>query len=74
MEENKTGHHLAIYNNKTVIIDYVEPKEEFKYACMRISDNLGTGNNSTDQGFVITPDNKKYLITRQSRKAKLIIE
>ena len=32
-------HHIVEYNGKTVIMDYVQPKEEFKFACMRIIDN-----------------------------------
>ena len=71
MAENQTDHHIAIYNNKTVIMDYIDnPKEEFKYACFRVRDNLKTGT----VGYVITPKGKKYLISRESRKAKLITE
>jgi hypothetical protein len=74
MEPNTTGHHIVKYNNRTVIMNYVLPKEEFKYGRMRISDNLGTGKDSTQEGYIITPDNKVYLITRSSRKAKLITD
>jgi len=73
MEKNK--HHIAVYNNKEVVMDYVKnPKEEFKYACMRIYDNLGTGPTPTDKGYVICPDGKKYEISRDSKKAKLVKE
>ena len=59
-------HHVIIYNNKRVVMDYIEnPKEEFKYACMRISDNNATG-------IVITPDGKQYQVTPYSKTARLI--
>lgn len=59
------GHHIAEYNGKQVVMDYVSPKEEFKYACMRIIDNGANG-------IVICPDGKRYEVTQSSRKAKLI--
>ena len=58
-------HHTAEYNNKIVVMDYVEPKEEFKYACMRIIDNGANG-------IITTPDGKRYEISQSSRMAKLI--
>jgi len=58
-------HHTAEYNGKVVCMAYVEPKEEFKYACMRIIDNGANG-------IVITPDGKRYEVNQSSRKAKLI--
>ena len=59
-------HTQAIYNGKTVTMDYIKnPKDEFKFACMRIIDN-GTN------GVVVTPDGKRYEVTQNSRKAKLI--
>lgn len=70
MPKNETSHHLAFYNNKMVIMNYVDKKEEFKYACMRIRDNINAG----DFGYVITPKNKKYLVNRESKIAKLIKE
>jgi hypothetical protein len=58
-------HCQAIYNGKTVLIDYVPKKAEFKTACMRIIDNCA-------DGIVETPDGKRYAINRNSRMAKLI--
>lgn len=64
--ENNPVHHLAVYNGKVVSMDYIKnPKDEFKYACMRIIDN---GANGT----VICPDGKQYEVTQSSKKAKLI--
>jgi hypothetical protein len=64
MENQK--HHIAEYNGKRVVMDYIQnPKEEFKYACMRIIDNGA-------DGIVYCPDGKKYEVTQKSRKAKLI--
>lgn len=58
-------HHKAIYNNKIVIMDYVSPKEEFKYACMRIIDNGASG-------IVECPNGKRYQVSQSNRTAKLI--
>lgn len=59
-------HHIAEYNGKQVIMDYVpNPKEEFKYACMRIIDNGA-------DGIVTCPNGKRYEVTQKSKKAKLI--
>ncbi len=66
MENSKN--HIAVYNGKEVVIDYVDPKNEFKRACQRIQDNIKAG----DKGFVITPDGLKYEISSGSRKAKLV--
>ncbi len=60
-------HHTAEYNGKVVIMDYVKPEEEFRYACMRIVDNGASG-------IVTTLDGKRYEISRSQRKAKLITE
>lgn len=58
-------HHTASYNGKVVVMDYVKPKEEFKYACMRIIDNGANG-------IVETPSGQRYEVTQCSRKAKLL--
>jgi hypothetical protein len=61
-------HHVAVYNGKTVVMDYIKnPKDEFKFACMRIIDNNASG-------IVITPKGKRYEVTQGSRTAKLIKE
>ena len=62
-------HCIAVYNNKQVIMDYIDnPKDEFKFACMRVRDNLESGS----VGYVITPKGNKYLITREAKMAKLV--
>ncbi len=64
MPENK--HHIAIYNGKSVIMDYIDnPKHEFKYACMRIIDNGASG-------IVVCPNGKRYEVNQSNRTAKLI--
>ena len=63
------AHHIAVYNGKRVSMDYISnPKEEFKFACMRIQDNIKAG----DKGIVITPTGRIYEIRSGSRTAKLI--
>jgi hypothetical protein len=59
------SHHRAIYNGKTVIVDCPDPKQEFKFACMRIIDNGASG-------IVVCPDGKRYEVTQGSRKARLV--
>ena len=64
--ENNPAHHLAVYNGKIVSMDYIKnPKDQFKFACMRIRDNGA-------EGVVICPNGKKYEITQSSKMAKLI--
>ena len=59
-------HCFALYNGKNVCMDYIgDTKQEFKFACMRIKDNGA-------DGIVLTPDGKKYSITQNSNKAKLL--
>ena len=47
------------------------PKEQFKYASQRISDNLGTGGNTESVGYVKTPDGKIFEVSRSNKSAKL---
>lgn len=64
--ERHTIHHKAIYNGKIVLMDYIRnPKDEFKYACMRIIDNGA-------DGIVICPNGEMYEVTQKSKKAKRI--
>lgn len=64
--ERHTLHHVAFYNGKRVVMDYIRnPKDEFKFACMRIVDNGANG-------IVVCPNGKKYEVTQNSKKAKLI--
>jgi hypothetical protein len=59
-------HHIAEYNNKQVSMDYIkDPKEQFRFACMRIIDN-------GFDGIVICPNGDRYEVIKKSRKAKLI--
>ena len=68
-DSSKQNHHIAIYNGKEVLIDYVsDPKREFQIACYRVRDNIPNG----AVGYVLTPDGKKYEISTTSRKAKLV--
>ena len=64
-----TTHHVAVYNGKRVSMDYISnPKDEFKFACMRVRDNIKIG----DKGIVITPSGRIYEISHSSKMAKLI--
>ena len=63
-------HHIAIYNDKEVVIDYVkDPKMEFHIACMRVQDNLPRGG----VGFVVAPNGARYEITEGKRTVKLVL-
>ena len=59
-------HHAVLYNGKIVIIDYVDKPREFKIGCMRVSDNLSTG----DVGFIKTPKSEYFIISNSCRSAK----
>lgn len=64
--EDKPVHHIAVYNGKSVLMDYIkDPKNEFASACMRIIDNGANG-------IVICPNGQKYEVTQGSKKAKLL--
>jgi hypothetical protein len=64
--EDNPVNHLAVYNGKVVSMDYIKnPKEQFKYACMRIIDNGANG-------IVICPNGEQYEVTQNTKKAKLI--
>jgi hypothetical protein len=58
-------HHVAIYNGKRVVMDYVGPGEQFQFAAQRIADNGA-------EGVVVAPDGNRWEVTQGSRKAKLI--
>lgn len=60
---------IVAYNDKLVSMDYIgNPKDQFKFGCMRIQDNLCTGN----IGYIKDINGKIYQIERGKRKAKLI--
>lgn len=66
-------HHVVFYNGKIVEMSYVKnPKEQFKYAGMRIQDNLGTGANPTNEGYIRTPKGEFFKITKGSKTAKKV--
>lgn len=60
--------HAVFYNGKIVEMDYLEKKEQFKYGCMRIADNIAI----SDVGFIKTPKSQYYIISRSCRTAKKI--
>lgn len=60
--------HVVFYNNKIVDMDYVEKKEQFKYGCMRIADNIAI----SDVGFIKSPKSEFYIVSRGSKTAKKI--
>ena len=63
--------HVVFYNEKIVDMGYSgSQKNQFKYGCMRISDNLGTGETPTNIGFIKTPSGEIYEIKRGCRIAK----
>lgn len=64
--EQALTHHIAIYNGKEVIIDYVaDPKREFAVAAMRVQDNLKAG----QSGYVKTPKGETFIITYGKKQA-----
>ena len=66
--------HVVFYNGKIVDMGYSgSQKDQFKYGCMRIYDNLGTGKTPTNIGFIKTPSGEIYEISRDSRRAKKAI-
>lgn len=58
-------HHVAAYNGKTVLMDYVPANREFVLACMRIQDNGASG-------YVLTPKGKIFRVTQGKRLAILL--
>lgn len=65
---SNSKHHQIFYNNKIVIIDYVDKKREFKIGCMRIIDNILIDY----KGFIKTPKSEYYMISHDSKSAKKI--
>jgi len=62
--------HVVIYNRQYVDMGYVEdPKEQFKMAAMRVYDNLGTGKDATDTGYIRTPQGEFFKVTRANKTA-----
>jgi hypothetical protein len=59
------AHHHAVYNGKTVSMDYFAPQRQFRMACRRIIDNGASG-------FVHCPDGKIYEVKQGSKLAKLV--
>lgn len=62
-EAKARKHHVAIYSGKTVDVGPTNPKDDFRYAAMRVADNAG-------EGYVVTPKNEVFKITKASRRAK----
>ena len=65
---SNSKHHQILYNNKIVIIDYVDKKREFKIGCMRIIDNISINS----KGFIKTSKSEYYMISHDSKSAKKI--
>ena len=62
------GGTYAVYSGKCVPMDYIENhRERFKQAAMRVHYNAG-------EGHVIDHDGAVYHITRQSRRAKIVLD
>ena len=64
----QSKNHTIFYNGKIVNMDYLgkKPKDEFKFAGMRIADNLSTGG----VGFIKTPKGEFYKVSNSNRSAK----
>lgn len=64
----QSKNHTVFYNGKVVNMDYLgkKPKDEFKFAGMRIADNLSTGG----VGFIKTPKGEFYKVSDSNRSAK----
>jgi hypothetical protein len=64
----QSKNHTVFYNGKVVSMDYLgkKPKDEFKFAGMRIADNLSTGG----VGFIKTPKGEFYKVSSSNRSAK----
>lgn len=71
--EVSSQNHVILYNNKIVDMGYESnQKQQFALGCMRINDNLGTGNTPTSIGYIKTPSRLFYRISRAIRSAKKI--
>lgn len=70
--ENQSKNHTVLYNGKIVNMDYLgkNPKDEFKFAGMRIADNLSTGG----VGFIKTPKGEYFKVSNSNRSAKKVSE
>lgn len=67
--KNADKHHRVLYHGKVVSMDYVsDPKDQFKRAGQRISDNIKAG----EKGHIVTPKGEVFEVTRESRKARLL--
>lgn len=59
-----TQHHVAIYGNKIVVMDYIPPEKkklEFMFAALRITDNGFSGH-------VVTPKGEVWFIPKNNPK------
>lgn len=63
--ELESSHHVVFYDSKIVIMDYLKPEKQFQFGCFRIRDNANLG-------FLKTPKNEYFLITRIHKMAKKI--
>ena len=68
--KESSKNHTVFYNGKAVSMDYLgkKPKDEFKFAGMRIADNLSTGG----VGFIKTPKGEYYQVSSANRSAKKV--
>lgn len=64
---SKPEKHVAVYNGKSVPMDYVsDPKREFNVAAQRVQDNLQAG----QKGYVVTPKGETFEISWGKKTAK----
>ena len=70
--KGNSKNHTVFYNGKVVNMDYLgkKPKDEFKFAGMRIADNLST----SGVGFIKTPKGEYYQVSTANRSAKKVSE
>ena len=61
----QTNHHVVYYDKKIVIMDYLKLEKQFQFGCFRIRDNANFG-------FLKTPKNEFFLVTRVHKTAKKI--
>jgi hypothetical protein len=63
--ELESNHHVVFYDSKIVNMDYLKSEKQFQFGCLRIRDNANLG-------FLKTPKNEFFLVTRIHKTAKKI--